>query len=262
LNNRPIAYLGGTTLLTMTKFGRNIYVDSRDLSLAPHILMRGDWESWITAFFQRRILARRDDPKGALIIDVGANFGWYSLLAYFTREGHYDVVAFEPNPVLHSLLQKTFSVNGMPIARAMRLAVGAAAGVATLKWEDECMGGGGIADESDYWNRTDVEVLTLDWFLGKEMFSTGAKPPVAMIKIDVEGMEPEVIVGAHEIIRANPSIDLLVEHHQSDQEPVMLEWLRGEGFQLWSIGEDQNLHVQTLESVAKLRDAEMLFLTR
>ncbi len=36
---RPMVYMGGNKALTRLVYGQKIYVDTRDLSLAPHILL-------------------------------------------------------------------------------------------------------------------------------------------------------------------------------------------------------------------------------
>ena len=253
--NQPIAYLGRNTLLTMTKFGRKIYVDGRDLSLAPHLLMQGDWESWITAFVRRRLLAREDEP-GALILDVGANVGWYSLVAYFTKEAHYEVRAFEPNPRLAELLRKTFNVNGLPEAWVREVAVGVASGgIARLGWSDDCMGGGAVLHEAHGRRHiADVEQVALDQELASQR--------VAMMKIDVEGYEPQVLWGAKEIIAQNPTIEILTEHTPREAERQVLEELTADGFKLGYIDKQGNPQRHTVDEAMELPPAEMLYLSR
>ena len=98
-------YCGDHTALATAKWGDLIYVDTRDLSLAPHIMMFGDWEPWVTNCMADIL----QHNKGCTFYDVGANFGWFSLLA--ARLGAARVFAFEPNPRLAELFLKTMSVN-------------------------------------------------------------------------------------------------------------------------------------------------------
>jgi FkbM family methyltransferase len=255
---RPIAYLGNDTLLTMTKFGRKIYVDGRDLSIAPHILMQGDWESWITSFLQRKLLQRDDEP-GAFVLDVGANVGWYSLASYFVKEGVYKTYAFEPNPRLAELLRRTFAVNGLREKWVYEVAVGERAGQAQIAWRDADFGGGSLVKVEgvpDGPGVAGVGMIALD-----DAVNPGSR--VALIKIDVEGHEPQVLRGAKRILQENPAIDLLVEHHKSQDEHDVIQWLIDqEGFGISHIGIDSNEHPISSRQAAELPDAEMLYLTR
>jgi hypothetical protein len=72
---RDMIYLGDYTALTRTIYGHKMYVDTRDVSLAPHLLLDGYWEQWITNIFRELV------KPGMTVVDVGANFGYYSVLA-------------------------------------------------------------------------------------------------------------------------------------------------------------------------------------
>lgn len=265
--SRQVAYLGNDTLLTTTKLGRKIYVDGRDLSVAPHLLMEGDWERWITSFMQRQIMQRKDDPQGTLLIDVGANFGWYSLIMWFTKEAKYDLLAIEPNPRLCELLAMTLNVNGIPARSLVRKAAGPELAYANLHFDPTCVGGGFTSDEPapvapahlpDHLKQrtVPVEVVPLD-----ALVDDGKR--VAMIKIDVEGNEPGVIAGAKRIIAENPFIELLIEHHHTPAHRRMLDELLDDGFGLFWVGYDSALKPIPLDEVdEKVPVADMVYLRR
>jgi FkbM family methyltransferase len=83
-----------------------MFLDSRDVGFAPHIIMDGFWEYWITQF----IAARMKD--GAVVLDVGANFGYYTLLMSDLIGPSGKCIAFEPNPGVAAKLRKTIAING------------------------------------------------------------------------------------------------------------------------------------------------------
>lgn len=131
-----------------------------------------------------------------LCLDVGANIGVISqaLLAY----GH-NVIAFEPQPEIHTLLQKNCLASksisgGTPYFNTHNVAVGASAGTAKMPKVHYSakgnFGGLGIGDKSLY-GSYDVPVVTIDSF---EFLDVG------FIKIDVEGYEYEVLCGAVDTI--------------------------------------------------------------
>lgn len=68
-SNRMAVYLGNSRAITRTIYGHKIYVDTRDHSLTPHLLVDGNWEDWITKVFRSVV---RDGMK---VVDVGANIG-------------------------------------------------------------------------------------------------------------------------------------------------------------------------------------------
>jgi hypothetical protein len=85
---------------------------------------------------------------------------------------------------------------------------------------------------------------------------------VAAIKVDVEGHEPQVLAGAQRIIEENPSIDLLIEHHNHERNYFAIEQLAKRGFSVFMVDHDGKptpLNQQTLREVAA---GEMLYCRR
>lgn len=208
---RTIAYCGDHTALTTTKYGDKIYVDTRDTSLAPHLMIEGDWEPWVAKRFVSELAARREST----VIDVGANFGWYTLLA--CRFGRHPVIALEPHPRLAKLLQKTLRVNGYgPLVTLFDEAAGSARGVQRMSYTDDELGGSTL-ERLDDMNRIvfyeDVRVDKLDHIAGAAyaMHKPTLSLDRAIIKIDVEGREADVLAGALDLLSKGPV--LFLEHH-------------------------------------------------
>ena len=99
-------YIGENEALTRILGRYKMYVDTRDIGIASHLMMEGFWEMWVTEAMMR--LLRR----GAVVADVGANLGYFTLLmADLTgAEGH--VISVEPNPELARRLRKSIDING------------------------------------------------------------------------------------------------------------------------------------------------------
>jgi FkbM family methyltransferase len=95
-----------------------MFTDAADGGIAPHLLLDGYWEYWVTEFVCRNV------ARGERAVDVGAVYGYYTvLLADLVGPGGH-VTAFEPNPWLHWLLRRNVVVNGLGgIATAKRVAV-------------------------------------------------------------------------------------------------------------------------------------------
>ena len=114
------AYLGDDTALCRVLGRYKIYVDTRDTGFAANLLLDGFWEMWLTIFIARHVRA------GMVAVDVGANFGYYTLiLADLVGEpGH--VYAVEPNPAAAAALRRSIGLNG---AAGRTTVIEAAAGV-------------------------------------------------------------------------------------------------------------------------------------
>jgi hypothetical protein len=65
-----------------------------DTGFGSHLLLEGYWEMWLTIFFARHL------HPGITVIDVGANFGYYSVLFGALVEDTGHIYAVEPNPAV------------------------------------------------------------------------------------------------------------------------------------------------------------------
>lgn len=81
--------------------GSWIYLNPEDESVSYRVLL-GWYEDHVTALFERLM------ESVGTVVDVGANIGWYTLLA--AKHGK-RVFAFEPDPVSYSHLQRSISAN-------------------------------------------------------------------------------------------------------------------------------------------------------
>jgi len=219
-------YLGDHTVLAETVQGRKIFLDSRDVSLTPHIALRSQWEPGVTNW----VLSTLPGSPEGIFIDGGANVGWYSLLA---RHHKRDVLAIDANPRMVELLKKTFAVNGMlPPQGASRVEC------AALGHQDEAhcflvhapdnFGSADVAYRSDNPNKIvskEATMRTLD-----SLLAPGTK--VCMIKLDIEGWEPQALQGAERVLEENPQAPLLLEHNAGNGSCIESMCLRGYGLAL------------------------------
>jgi FkbM family methyltransferase len=168
-------------------------------------------------------------PDG-LFFDVGANVGPFSHLA--AAVSGWRVVAFEPAPDLAASFRRVLEANCLE-ARLEELALGAEPGAATFY----------LADKSDSSNslnpnwrpssrRLVVPVDTLDNYVAR----TGLCP--AVIKIDTESTDADVLAGARELIgKRRPWLILEVV---SDQWGVLMEeQVRDFGYSYYPLLVDQ-----------------------
>jgi FkbM family methyltransferase len=133
--------------------------------------------------FMRRFL-----EAGMRALDIGANFGVYSLSIAKAVGPSGRVIAFEPGRACVAALNKSVVLNGFENMIVKACAVGAAAGTARLGQTAHELRSiveappGGSADE--------VPVVALD-----ELFVVEPPGRIDFVKLDVEGAESDVVRG-------------------------------------------------------------------
>jgi FkbM family methyltransferase len=139
---------------------------------------------------------------GDLVVDVGANFGLWSLLA--ARRGC-RVVAVEPVPATRALLARNAERNGLTgRIELVGAAVSDATGTIEIAVPHGESGQASVSpDPGDAVERHAVEAMTLDALIGERA--------VRFLKIDVEGHEPAVLRGAERVLRSGRVEYLLLE---------------------------------------------------
>jgi FkbM family methyltransferase len=128
------------------------------------------------------------------VFDVGANVGIYAAVAAALTDR--PVCAFEPTPALAVVARRVASDNDLHF-RTEELALGARDGPATLYLSDVSDASNSLAHgfrASSY--QLDVRVSTMDTFVAR----TGLIP--AVLKVDTETTEPDILAGAVATIAA------------------------------------------------------------
>jgi FkbM family methyltransferase len=134
---------------------------------------------------------------GDLFVDVGANIGSYTILASAVCGAR--SVAIEPDPASLRALARNIEING--IAGAVRVVEAAASGKAgKARFSVGLDTVNHIASHSSGETR-EVDAICLDDLL--------ADADPVLIKMDVEGHEPEVVSGARQTL-VNPSLSAVI----------------------------------------------------
>jgi FkbM family methyltransferase len=182
--------LGGTRPVMMSTDG------GRD-QVATTIARTG-WRSFERPLPQ--VLAAIASQADGAIYDVGANTGFYALLARHVNP-RVAVRAFEPYPPVLELLERNVALNDDEVD-VVASAVGREPGLAALYVPEQ---GHGLVETSasldpgfkkgEHGDVVEVEVTTLDRFNAEH-----GHEAVSLVKVDVEGMEHAVLSGAAALI--------------------------------------------------------------
>jgi len=166
-------------------------------------LFRGEFESHEIAFLQETL------KPGSIFLDIGANGGFYTVIAakQVGVTGH--VYAFEPGHSELEILRHNIAINHLTNVTIVECAIGNKTGKAQLAISsDGAMNSLAKTNHPqqciEYWQS--VEIIKLDDFIQK----SGIKK-VDFIKIDVEGAEKFVFEGFKNILLSDNEIKIMFE---------------------------------------------------
>ena len=153
------------------------------------------------------ILLKRILSEGSVVIDVGANIGYYTRIASNLVGAKGQVFAFEPSPNALSVLRQ--NTNDLSNVRIFPVALSDSEGEARFFVRKN--GGTSSLEADSSSQEVIVKITTLDSLLIDVQ-------EVEFIKIDVEGFEPEVLRGAESLIkRHRPIIYLEYFEHYAEK---------------------------------------------
>jgi FkbM family methyltransferase len=200
-------YLGDHEALVQARWGAKLVVDTRDRLLAPWLLMDGLWESHVTGWLHDTL------APGAVMVDVGANIGYFTVLAAQLVGTAGRVVAVEASPGLCDIIRRNVAMNGHRdtvtvwnraawsgpdrLRLHQRVHYGANSSLASA-------GSAQLEELADEEVVVEVEAVALDDLLAD-------LEKVDVLKLDVEGAEVHAVKGLAGTLAAHPGITLMIE---------------------------------------------------
>lgn len=178
--------------------------------------------------------------EGDLMLDIGANIGNHSL--YMAAVAGCHVVAYEPNRHLATALTESVRLNRLDERLSVRaLGVGARPTIAHFSAEIAS----NLGSQQLALGEGDIEVVTLDdQNFGKK---------VSAIKIDVEGMELDVLQGARELITRDQPI-LYVECATEAEFRQLKRFMRAQNYHYWDTFNFTATHLFLPDAMARRED--------
>lgn len=209
------------------------FVDARDLMLGPRLVLDGFWESWVTLAVARHL------RPGMWCVDVGANYGYYTLLMAAACGPQGRVVACEPNPLLaETYLPQNLALNGFYHGIEVCPKV---IGNVDDRPVDFVLHDGDFATSSlERWayahrcGTVQVPAVTLDRLCADW-------PCLDLVKIDAEGAEALVWAGMRQTLNRFPHAAVVLELHLQRDPPQTVGFLHEierAGYQLRGIDYD------------------------
>lgn len=165
--------------------------------------------------------------KGDIVFDIGANLG-YTALHFADLVGPQGkVFAFEPDPELAVRLEKVRDLNSLPQMFVRRKAVSREHGQAQFIIGEESYLGR-LADSTEV--STSNRLITVNMTSVDRVVANEGITRVALIKIDVEGGELNVLHGMKETLARHKPV-LLIEFHTSELEEHGISFLKDHRYQ-------------------------------
>lgn len=231
---RPLqgTYVGNGRMLVFLDNGCRLFLSAHDLSLVAELLRDGVYDAPFTRYLQRSL-------GGAdVFVDVGANVGLFTVIAA-RQAWQGQAIAYEPAPTLQRLLLDNIAANWLnERCRVRPVAVGARCETRRFGFPTRMQMLGGLDLNPEHFIQSfpgmevevhDVEVVSLDVDLAEH-------DDIALVKIDVEGGESDVLRGMRGLLDRGAVRALSLEVRRDAHE-------RNRGGDGWEalIGELRNL---------------------
>jgi FkbM family methyltransferase len=245
--------------------GMQIIINKHDRCVCRFIRVTGHWDA-----NELKVLNKIVRP-GFKVIEVGGNFGCYTLTMAGLVGTTGKVHSFEANPRVSKYLEESVKLNNLQnIITIHHKAASNKHYNGMMVYGLANIGGGYILDNTEAAKKVcenndcvPIEAVTLDSMFENEK--------IDLLKIDAEGAEPWIIEGAEKMLKNNPNIILMMEwiasHMQRNGVDVkkfaakLMEhnfkfWAVKPGGSLQKITEEDLFSGQALDIIACAHDIE------
>ena len=253
--------MGNGTILCRTLGKYKHYVSETDIGLSPYIMLDGFFEYAITEFVARNV------SQGMTVIDLGANYGYYTILMADLVGESGKVYAFEPNPAALDAIGRSLKVNNFD--RRVSLDGRAiwdrsnehvtfhvpevAATNARIVWPLDSRLPPSDPGTSDAGSTT-IETIALD-----DLPLSG----VSFVKADIEGAEERLWQGGGRFFERNPDVIFLLEFNRLRcQDPGETLRQMNQVFSLRYLNDESKVQPVRVEEILATAHDWMLVLSR
>lgn len=230
-----------------------MYIDSKDsLGLSIH----GSYESFETELVKKIV------KKGNIVLDIGANIGYYTLVFSKLVDVEGKVFAFEPELENFRLLEKNVLLNKYSNVILENVALSNKNGTAKLYLSEERNGMHRIYPSHFCQEKyLEVDMISLDdYFKNKTL-----NKEISFIKIDVEGSEFGVLQGMKNLLEKNKHLKILIEFNPSGIKEFganpkdVLNLLQQYGFKIYIVDTRKNelVLIEDMEDLIKKYDGKI-----
>ena len=239
------------------------HVQEHEMYLDPSDSLRlstnGVFEPYTTEVIKQNI------SNGDLVMDIGANIGYFTLIMAKGIKENGKVFSFEPEPKNFELLKKNVETNNYSNVILEKKAIGNKTGTTKLYLADRknniFSSGMHRIFRSDLVSQIpdpiSINIIKLDDYLQDLKFIK----KIRLIKIDVEGAEFDVLKGMNKILDENKEIEIVMEFSSENLEDYgsnaydVVNFLMNKGFKLSVINEVEK-RMEEVTGIKEIIDSE------
>lgn len=191
----------GVRLDGTATWGGRFRCDLHDF-IASRIYYFGIWEPNLTSLLMRRL------APGDVFVDVGANMGYFSVLASRLVGDAGRVVAFEASPGTYAVLAEDLAMNGATNVRAVNVAVSDRPGTLAL-YSGPSDNRGATSLHAERGGRFEAHVPAAPLL---DLLEPDERARLRLMKIDVEGAELPILLDVLDhLADYPPRLEIVVE---------------------------------------------------
>jgi len=171
---------------------------------------------------------------GGTFLDIGANIGWYSIVAGLTVGAAGRAIAFEPDPLNFSLLRENAALNALANIELVNKAASDRDGRGLLFLSPDNLGDHRLFPAVEQRHSVAIETIRVDSFFGHQ------PPAIDVVKMDCQGAEGHIVAGMRETLNHSAN---------AGRTPLVMEfWPHG----LRGAGTAPDALIDTLEAMATI----------
>jgi FkbM family methyltransferase len=213
----------------LNKSSFKIYLDPENGCVDNEIVVNGVFERDMLMFIKSKL------TSNSVFLDIGANIGQHSLFASrFCKQ----VYTFEPITKLYNQIQKSIAINQYSNIQTYNCGLGNTESKKPIYSFTGNMGASSLISSENRFLYQTVNIKRLDDFCIKEGITKAN-----FIKIDVEGYEYEVLLGAEQFILKNKP-NILLEYspffynkNDNSTSKYLYTFLVNKNYTIYDIGE-------------------------
>ena len=174
--------------------------------MSRKITEEGIWEPYETSLVLSVL------KPGDVFVDVGANIGYFTVVAASVVGGQGQVFSFEPDPANFDLLVKNCEHNSLQSrVNAVQAGLSVDNRAGQLYLSEDNLGDHQIYPGEEAREHLDISLLNGGDYLSAQLCRTGRKG-IDLIKVDTQGSEFEVMAGLIPLLQELPSVpSILIE---------------------------------------------------
>ncbi len=202
--------------------GSKMHLDLKDKGISKDLILNGIREARGTEIMHSIL------EPGQVIVDIGANIGYYALMEAKIVGPSGKVYAIEPVSENVDILIRNVKINDYKNVDVYHLAIGSTEGLSKIYLSDR-RNWHSMINNDDNDRSEEIQVVRLDTFLLNKL-----KPD--LVRMDVEGFEGEIIKGMVDTLSSTRNMKLFIEVHphimKKDDVVLFFKTLENAGYEV------------------------------